>query len=72
MAQVCKNPVLNGDASDLSPLQPSVFDQSRPGALGVSLPAVGVIEQPIETLLPGVRNSATALIAVFTHWALAP
>ncbi|MFN8614938.1 MAG: aminomethyl-transferring glycine dehydrogenase subunit GcvPB [Vampirovibrionales bacterium] len=50
----CKSPILNGDASDLSPLQPSMFEQSRPGAVGVNLPPVGIEETSLNTLLQGV------------------
>ena len=44
-------------------LEPSIFEMSRPGASGLSLPAVGVEERPLESLIPPemLRNEAPRL-----------
>lgn len=46
-----------------SPLEASIFEQSRPGARGLSLPTAQVPEQPLESLIPSqwLRTEAPRL-----------
>lgn len=43
---------MNAPLLDTSVLEPSIFELSHVGAQGVSLPAVGVEEKPLESLIP--------------------
>ncbi len=50
-------------ATTVTPLEPAIFDLSRPGAIGLSLPPVGVPELPLDVLIPAewLREKAPRL-----------
>ena len=55
--------VFRQDSTGQKVLEPSIFDKSRVGQRGISLPAVGVTERDLGTVLPKamVRNKKPRL-----------